>query len=439
MAASRTAFLQPERFALKNGLSVLLAPRPESPTASVWVWYRVGSKNEWPGVTGASHWVEHMLFQGSPRYGKGAIDEAVVKVGGILNAFTDADFTAYFTTVPRDHLDVPLDVEADRMTRATIAPAEVERERTVVRSEREGNENWPEFRVEVELSALAFTEHPYRWETLGYPSDILSLTPADLMSYYRKFYGPRNAVLVVAGGFDARSVRADIQRRFSRLPAVGDDPTVRRVEPRLPSERRSMLRGPGTTPMIAVGYQAPSVSDPWAPAALVLDAVLGGDTRLFATGSLWGHPADHPTSRLHRALVDTGLAVRATSEWRPRVHPGLFSFYVQAAEGVALGKIESVLDREAARIARAGPTAEELKEVRTKIVQGAALAYEGSTRTGFRLGYLEMLGAPGLERRLYRELLATNSQRVRECARRTFTPGRRVVVEFQPTRETRNG
>src|SRR5690348_4980887 len=110
MAGAAIARPPIDQFTLANGLNVVLAPRAGSPTASVWVWYRVGSKNEWPGVTGASHWVEHMLFQGSPRYGKGEIDRAVVKVGGSLNAFTDYDFTAYFTTVPREHLALPLDI-----------------------------------------------------------------------------------------------------------------------------------------------------------------------------------------------------------------------------------------------------------------------------------------------------------------------------------------
>ncbi|MCI4337417.1 MAG: insulinase family protein, partial [Thermoplasmata archaeon] len=168
------------RFRLGNGLRVQLAPVPDSPTTSVWVWYRVGSKNEWPGVTGASHWVEHMLFQGSPKYGKGAMDRAIIEVGGELNAFTDTDFTAYFTTVPREHVDLPLDIESDRMTRALFDPPEVERERTVIRSEREGNENWPEFRVEEELYHLAYRTHPYRWDALVLPGDILALTPDDL-------------------------------------------------------------------------------------------------------------------------------------------------------------------------------------------------------------------------------------------------------------------
>ena len=430
-----TAFLRPDRFQLENGLTVLLAPRPEAPTASVWVWYRVGSKNEWPGVTGASHWVEHMLFQGSPKYGKGEIDAAVVKVGGILNAFTDTDFTAYFTTVPREHLDVPLDIEADRMTRATIDPVEVERERTIIRSEREGNENWPEFRVDEELTALAFTEHPYRWEPLGYPSDILALTPGDLQSYYHRFYGPKNAILVVSGGFDLEATRREIRRRFSGLPKVGDDPHVRCVEPPMRGERRAQLKGPGTTPMVAIGYRAPAVGDPMAPAALLLDAVLGGETRLFSAGAMWGRPTDHPTSRMHRALVDTGLAVRANTEWRPRLHPGLFTFYVQAAEGVSLDRIESVVEREAARIARTGPTAQEMADVRVKIARGAALAYEGSTRTAFRLGYFAMLGSDGLERKLYDRLLSTRAAEIQACAREILDADRRIIVRYVPTRE----
>ena len=180
-------------FRLANGLRVLLAPDDRSPTASVWVWYRVGSKNEHPGITGASHWVEHMLFEGSPRYPKGAIDRAVLRVGGELNAFTDTDFTAYFTTVPREHLGVPLDFEADRMTRAAITDGEVARERTVIHSEREGNENWPEFRVEEELFQLAFrVDHralaidlPIRDERPGHPVRLDIKRHLEVLARYR--------------------------------------------------------------------------------------------------------------------------------------------------------------------------------------------------------------------------------------------------------------
>ncbi len=421
-----------ERVELPNGLSVLLAPNAASPTASVWVWYKVGSKNEWPGVTGASHWIEHMLFLGSPRYKKGELDRAIVEVGGTLNAFTDNDFTAYFSTVPREHLSIPLAIEADRMTRALIAPKEVERERTIIRSEREGNENWPEFRVDEELYAVAFQRHPYRWDALGYPEDIRSLTPEALASYYHRFYGTRNAVLVVSGGFDPATLRAEIRRRFGRLPSTGDDPHVRIAEPPPIGERRSSLSGPGTTPFLEIGWRAPAISDPTLPATILLDVVLGGETRMFATGSMWGRSSEHPSARLYKRLVDTGLAVRATSEWRPRVHPSLFTVHAQAAKGVSLDRIESAILEEVERLARAGPTAAELADARTKIARASALSYEGATRTAFRLGYFAMLGPPGFESHLLTRILTATQRQIRAAARATFTETGRTVVRYMP-------
>lgn len=421
-----------ERFTLANGLAVQLAPIPDSPTASVWVWYRVGSKNEWPGVTGASHWVEHMLFQGSPKYGKGAIDRAVVEVGGSLNAFTDTDFTAYFTTVPREHLDLPLDIEADRMTRALFEPAEVERERTVIRSEREGNENWPEFRAEEELYHLAYRAHPYRWDALGLPGDILALTPDQLAAYYHRFYGTRNAVLVVAGGFDAPALRAEVTRRFSPLPTGGDDPHVTTVEPPPNAGRRATLRGPGTTPYVQVGWRAPAILDPAAPAALVLDVILGGESRLFSAGGGWGRAREHPASRLYRALVDPGLAVRATSEYRPRVHPGQFTVQVQTVGGSSPERVERALDAELERFTTRGPTDAELRAARTKLQRAALLSYEGATRVGFRLGFFSMLHDPGFETRLLNAMLRVTRRQVREAARALFLPEARTTVWYEP-------
>ncbi|HXQ49300.1 MAG TPA: pitrilysin family protein [Thermoplasmata archaeon] len=422
------------RFRLPNGLSVLLAADPTSPTASVWVWYRVGSKNEYTGITGASHWVEHMLFQGTPKYGKGEIDRAIVGVGGSLNAFTDHDFTAYFSTVPREHLDLPLDIEADRMTRALLDPKEVERERTVIRSEREGAENWPEFRVDEEVGELAYRRHPYRWDPLGYPEDILALTPKDLQVYYHRFYGTRNAVLVVSGGFDPASIARQVRAMFGRLPSTGEDPRVRVSEPEADRERRSRLEGPGSTPVLEVAYRAPAVADPLAPSTMLLDVVLGGETRLFSVGRGWGPSIEHPSSRLYRALVGSGLAVRATSQYRPRVHPGLFSISVQAARSVPLERLEAAVGREIGRLVREGPTRTELDDARAKVRRGADLAYEGASATGFRLGYFQMLGEePGFETRLLQKVLRADAASVRATADKLFRPERRVVVTYNPT------
>jgi zinc protease len=420
-------------FTLPNGLEVLLAPSASSPTASVWVWYRVGSKNEWPGITGASHWVEHMLFEGSPRYKKGEIDRAVVSVGGELNAFTDSDFTAYLSTVPREHLSVPLDIESDRMTRALITDEEVARERTVIHSEREGNENWPEFRVEEELYQLAFRIHPYRWDALGRREDIERLTAEELRQYYRRFYGTRNAVLVVTGGFEPQATAAEIRRRFASLPKSGDDVTVHEVEPPQRGERRAELSGPGTTPYLQVGWRSPALDDPATPATMLLDALLGGETRMFAAGAGWGRAAEHPSARLYRALVDTGLAVRATSEWRPRRYPGLFTIQAQAARGVSLARLEREVESVVDQLARKGPTPTEMNDLRTKIQRGAALAYEGASRTAFRLGYFSMLRSPEYEDELFRSVLHVTAPEVRQRARELFRPEGRVVVGYEPT------
>jgi zinc protease len=420
-------------FRLANGLEVLLAPLEGSPTSSVWVWYRVGSKNEHPGITGASHWVEHMLFEGSPRYGKGEIDRAIVRVGGELNAFTDTDFTAYFSTVPRDHLSVPLDIESDRMTRALLTDKEVERERTVIHSEREGNENWPEFRVEEETYQLAFRVHPYRWDALGRREDIERLTPEELRAYYRQFYGTRNAVLVVAGGFDPRSTAAEIRRRFSKLPPSGADVSVGHPEPAPRGERRAQLTGPGTTPYLQMAWRAPPFDDPGVPATMLIDTVLGGESRLFSAGPGWGRAAEHPSARLCRALVETGLAVRATSEWRPRIYSGLFTIQALAARGVSLDRLESAIDTVVERFTNTGPTALEMRDARTRIRRGAALAYEGASRTGFRLGYFAVLNSPAFEDRLLSRLLAVRAEEVRDRARVLFRREARVVVRYEPT------
>lgn len=425
------------RTTLPNGLQVILAPIPGAPTASVWVWYRVGSKNEAPGITGASHWVEHMLFLGSPRYPKGAIDRAVVEVGGTLNAFTDVDFTAYFITVPREHLAVPLDIESDRMTRALFRPEEVERERSIIHSEREGNENWPEYRVYEEMAGLAFRQHPYRWDPLGWRTDIESLSPEALAGYYRRFYGTRNATLVVAGGFELPAVGAEIARRFGPLESIGQDPTVSIREPEQRGERRAHLSGPGTTPIVAIAYKAPAVDSPEIAATILLDVLLGGETRLFTAGTSWRASADHPSSRLYRELVSRGLAVRAGSEWRPTANPGLFNIHLQAARGVPAARLESACDAVVDRLVRSGPTAAELSAAREKIRRGAELAYEGASRTGFRLGFFSLLGPPEFEGALLTRLLRLSATEIREQAQRLFARERRMVVHYAPTTEGR--
>ena len=179
--------LQVSRHLLDNGLKVLIREIPNAPVSGCWAIYRVGSRNERPGVTGISHWVEHMLFKGGGKLNKGDIGRIVSSVGGEYNGFTSKDFTAYFEIVPADQIEKGLLIESERMMNAAFDPREVESERTVVVSEREGNENDPEFLATEELFLSAFRFHPYRWSEGGLKADLLKITRDDLFSHYRRY------------------------------------------------------------------------------------------------------------------------------------------------------------------------------------------------------------------------------------------------------------
>jgi len=415
---------------LDNGLRVLLAPVPHSPVVSTWVWYRVGSKNEVPGITGAAHWLEHMLFKGTPRFAPGEIDRRVLEAGGVLNAFTDADFTAYFTTLPREHLELPLQIEAERMTQATLPAEELDKERSVVLSERDMNENHPPFRVEEEIFALAFHQHPYRWDALGYPQDIQQMDREHLWDFYRRYYGPANAVLVVAGGFDPATVGPVIETHFGPLPRSGEDPRVRVEEPPQRGPRTSTLTGPGSTPLVRIGWRVPPVEDPQSGLFLLLDLYLGGEAALYPVGPSWHRPSEHPSARLYQALVDTGLAVRALSDWRPRVHSSLFSLWAQAAPGRGISELEDALLREVRLLRERRIPSSELRRLKEKLVRGANLGWEGSGRSAFRLGLFSALGDPSLDHRILQDALRATPRDLQRAASELFCEESQNTVRY---------
>ena len=214
---------------LPNGLTVLLREAHEAPLASFWVWYRVGSRNELPGLTGVSHWVEHMQFKGTPSLGKGAIFREISRNGGVNNAMTSHDWTAYYETLPADRLDLALTIEPDRMVNSLFDPAEVEAERTVILSERHGAENSPTYLLYEEVVGAAFHVHPYRHMVIGHETDLRRITRDDLFAHYRRHYHPANAFVVAVGAFEAERLRDRIERAFGSLPS-GATPTAIRAE-----------------------------------------------------------------------------------------------------------------------------------------------------------------------------------------------------------------
>ena len=204
---------------LSNGLKVFLKEIHTAPLISSWVWYRVGSRDEVNGRTGVSHWVEHMQFKGTPQFPSSVLDKAISREGGYWNAFTYLDWTTYFETMPADKIDLGLRLEADRMVNSKFDEDEVASERTVVISEREGNENEPHFLLGEAVQGAAFRVHGYHHEIIGDLADLRSMTRDDLYEHYKAYYIPNNAVMAVAGDFETEQMLARIKELFEPIPA----------------------------------------------------------------------------------------------------------------------------------------------------------------------------------------------------------------------------
>ena len=233
-----------ERHSLPNGLTVITKEMHSAPVVSFWVWYRVGARNEHVGITGISHWVEHMMFKGTPTMGKGQMDIMVAENGGTFNAFTSNDWTAYFETLPADRLDLGIRIESDRMVNSLFDPGEVASERTVIISEREGTENEPDRMLGEEISAAAFKVHPYGHSIIGWKSDLRTMTRDDLYNHYKTYYAPNNATVVVVGDFETADVLAKVEAAFGGYAASEDIPMVRAIEPDQKGERRVRVEHP---------------------------------------------------------------------------------------------------------------------------------------------------------------------------------------------------
>ncbi|MCA9862764.1 MAG: insulinase family protein, partial [Thermomicrobiales bacterium] len=248
---------------LANGLEVFLVEDHSAPIASFWIWYRVGSRNERPGLTGVSHWVEHMQFKGTERIAKGQIFGDVSRVGGTLNALTSQDWTAYHETLPVTQLDLSLRIEADRMTNSLFDAAEVASERTVILSERQGSENRPAFALYEEVAGAAFHAHPYRHMVIGHEADLRAMTRDDLYRHYQRYYHPGNAFIVSVGDFSAPELFSRIGRAFGDIPAGAYvSRSVGVTEPPQPGDRRVEIHKPAGSPLFRVAYHAPAASAP---------------------------------------------------------------------------------------------------------------------------------------------------------------------------------
>lgn len=368
---------------LDNGLTVLLKESHRAPVTTFWIWYRVGSRNEVPGITGIAHWTEHMLFKGSEAFPKGQIDKQIARNGGMMNGLTWLDFTTFFETLPADRVDLGLRIEADRMVNALFDSEEVALERTVVISERQGAENEPSFLLGEEVVGAAFRVHPYQYQTIGDMCDLESITQEQLRRHYQVYYGSNNAIAVAVGDFDAPRMLERIEELFGPIPARSDPPAVHRPEPPQRGERRVNLEGPGATSYLQVAYHAPAASDPEFFPMAVLGTILTGATGM----NLFSSAPPNRSSRLYKALVETGLAANVSGSLAPMLDPYLYSITATVRAGREPAEVEEAMDAELERVLDEPISADELETAIKQTKSQLAYSSESVTNQGFWLGY----------------------------------------------------
>lgn len=422
-----------QRHVLGNGLTVLLKPVHNAPIINWRVLYRVGSRNERTGQTGLSHWVEHMMFKGTPRWPAGTLDRAISREGGAWNAHTFLDFTAYYETMPADRIDLALEVEADRMVNATFAPEDVESERTVIISERQGNENSPMFWLNEEVSAAAFRVHPYHHEIIGDMADLETITRDDLYAHYQRHYIPNNAIAVAVGDFDPDDMFQRINDLYGAIPPGTPHPHVGRTEPPQTGERRVEVRRPGQTTFLTLAYKAPEASHPdWFKLA-VLESVLSGPS------GMGGGSVGNRTSRLYRALVMTEKAASIGAGLVPTIDPYLFDFTATIRNGRTLEEVQTALETEIDRVRQEAITPAELEKA---IKQARALfAYSTESVSGqsFWLAFAENFDSYMWFEEYVDRLSAVTAEDVLEAAQRYLDPRQRTVGVYIPENGQGNG
>ncbi|MCS7060220.1 MAG: pitrilysin family protein [Anaerolineae bacterium] len=418
-----TAFDHYIKAVLPNGLTIVLRENHAAPVASLWIWYRVGSRNEHPGMTGAAHWVEHLLFKGTPRYTESEMDRLISREGGARNGMTWIDWTTYYETLPADKIDLALDIEADRMVNALIEPADVRNERAVILNERRGAENSPTFRLFEEVQAAAFKVHPYGHEVIGYLCDLESMTRDELLSFYRTYYAPNNAVLALAGDFEAEDMLARIARRFGRLKPAMRIPRVSAVEPDQTGERRVIVKGEGATNYVLLAFRSVPATHPDFFPLVALDSVLCGASGLSFTGAV----ATNRTSRLSQALVDTGLAADVAGGVSPTIDPYLYILFATLQPGSDIDALERALWAELDRVRRRPVSQDELdkaiKQTKAQFVFGA----ESVTNQAFWLGFSEMCADYGWFYTYLDRLSAVTLQDVQRVANTYLSRDRATV------------
>ncbi|MDA1329909.1 MAG: insulinase family protein [Chloroflexi bacterium] len=416
------------RTQLSNGMQVLLKEIHTAPIISHWLWLRVGSRDEPKGFTGASHWVEHMQFKGTKQFPSGQLDKDISRDGGFWNAMTYIDWTTYFETMPAPKIDLALRLEADRMANSLFEPEEVASERTVIISERQGNENSPLFKLDEDMQAVAFESHPYGHEVIGEMGDLETMSRADLYQHYKHFYVPNNAVLAMAGDFDTQKMLTRVEELFGQIPAGEQPARIAQDEAPPEEERHVETKGPGETIFVRAAYRAPRANHPDFFPLTVLDSLLTGPSSV----NLFGGGISNKTSRLYDRLVETEKAVSVGGGLQATIDPFLYAITATVHPQRKAEDVIAPLDEEIARIQEAPPQPAELARAVKQAQALFAYGSESITNQAFWLGFAEMFDTYAWFERYLERLEAVTPADVQRVAQAYLRPEQRVLGIYVP-------
>ncbi|MBK8497667.1 MAG: insulinase family protein [Flavobacteriales bacterium] len=418
-AAAQSSAIQFTEYDLDNGLHVILHQDASTPIVAVSVMYHVGSKNEEKDRRGFAHFFEHLLFEGSENIARGEFSKHVERAGGVLNANTTGDRTYYYEVLPSNQLELGLWLESERMLHARVDQKGVDTQREVVKEERRQRyENQPYGSILIEVLKRAYKEHPYQWPTIGFMEDLNAASEADYQAFYKKYYVPNNAVLVITGDFDPTAARTLVAKYFATIPKGANVVQPSIMEPPLEGEVRDVVYDRIQLPAVVTAYRMPANGTPDFYAVDLLN-------RLLSNGN---------SSRLNRSLKDEQQKAVYTGAFSlPFEDPGLTIMFAIANAGVDIKALETAMDAEVDRIRDQGVPAEELEKLKaqleTEAVQDRSrvAGIAGNLATAYML-----LGDTKLVNTELDRYLAVSSEDLKRAANTFYNRKARVVLHYLP-------
>ncbi len=414
------------RFRLSNGLGLLTAVDRRAPIVALQTWYRVGSRHERPGATGMAHLFEHLMFSQTERAEPGEFDRMVERTGGESNAATWVDWTFYRLSLPARDLALGIRLESERMQHLVLEPAQVESERDVVTNERrERVEDDVDGWLDEQLMALAFTEHPYRWPTIGWMEDIRALSLDEMRTFYRTWYAPNNATLVCVGDFDEAALLDLVAASYEAIPSAVLPPIASAPEPEQTRERIVRAPKPIATDRLLIGYKAPGQDEAdWAPLEIVATLLAGC-----------------PSARLYRRLViEHEVASSVDAQLTPFRDPSLLRLAVTAARGHTADEILAVIDRELLAMAEQPPLPAEVEKAKALAETDFWTSLVDVDGKAEAIGHYETaLGDFRKVNTMAERLAAVTTADVARCVRGYLRADRRTIVIAEPEPEQDDG